>query len=115
MKNKSKIINILSFGTLDKKVKAKIKDNEKNINTDFKKSNQIPFDLNIFLKCIGSRENIIDIKSTLNSIILSLDNISLIDKDKLKKIGIKGILINEKSITLVLGNYAEELKKQLQK
>ncbi len=114
MKNKTKIINILSFGALDKKVKEKVKNNENNINSDLKKSNLIPFDLNLFLKYIGTKENIISAKSTLNSIILNLKNIDIVNKDKLKKIGIRGILVNENSITLILGNYAGELKKQLQ-
>ena len=114
MKNKTKIINILSFGALDKKVKEKIKSNENNINNDLKKSDLIPFDLNIFFNYIGTKDNIINSKSTLNSIILNLKDINLVDKDRLKKIGIKGILVNENSITLILGNYAGELKKQLQ-
>lgn len=102
---------IITFGFIKKTIINRIEDNTENV---IKTSSKIPFNIVVFIHALGGKDNIIDISSTISSVKISLKNINLINKDDIKEISQRGILISENKITILFGDFSETLKKAIE-
>ena len=102
---------IITFGFIKKTIIDRIEDNTENI---IKTSTNIPFNITILIHALGGKQNILEISSTISSLKLTLVNALLVDKEKIKEISQRGILVSENKITILFGNYSEQLKHELE-
>ncbi len=102
---------VITFGFIKKTIIDRIEDNTENI---IKTSTNIPFNIVVLIHALGGKQNIVEISSTISSLKVTLINIDLVDKDKIKDISQRGILISENKITILFGNYSEQLKQELE-
>lgn len=101
------ILLLITFGFFYFYLTSIIEENKENI---IDKTNKLPFKLEDLLKFLGNKENVLSVSNTINSIKLELKDKTLVQKDEIKKIGGTGILSSENKISIIFGNYSEELK-----
>ncbi len=101
---------IFTFGYFSKVVRDRIEENVENVlNT----SNEIPFNMKIFMNALGEAENISLVESTISSVKITFRDINKVDKDKIKQLSKRGILVSDK-MTILFGNFSETLKQQIE-
>lgn len=83
---------------------AIIKINKKDIKLDFNK----------LVEYLGGKDNIIDTETNLSRFIVTLKNISIVDKDAIMELGAKGIVEVDNQLKIILGQKSGQLKKYIQ-
>ncbi len=83
------------------------------INDALTVSNDFPFKLEDIYKCLGGKTNIVNVSSTINMLKVELKEIKSVDKDGLKKLGVKGMMQSEQTLSLVLGDYSKALERAI--
>lgn len=102
---------IITFGFIRNTIISRIEDNTENV---IKTSTKIPFNIVVFIHALGGKDNIIDVSSTISSVKITLKNIDLVNKEEIKEISQRGILVSENKITILFGDFSETLKNVLQ-
>ncbi|WP_031488905.1 PTS transporter subunit EIIB [Ureaplasma canigenitalium] len=117
MKKNWKIIllYIFTFGIAYFVLRAKAKKRAKMHNEQLSITEKLPFDINDFYSYVGMKDNILDVDATINTLKLQVKDKELINKDNLKKLGVKGILSNGQQISLVIGDFSLKLKEIIKK
>lgn len=77
-------------------------------------SDNIPFEVMNLIEAIGGKNNFIECNSTINSLKIVLRDVSKVNKEKIKSIGAKGIMVSENYITCIFGDYSKKLASLLQ-
>ncbi len=103
---------ILTFGLFAKTIRKRIEENTENV---LKTSNEIPFNMQIFINALGGKDNIVATEATISSVKITFKNINLVNKEKVKELSQRGILVSEEKITILFGNYSEALKQAIDK
>lgn len=73
----------------------------------------IKLDMNKLVDYLGGKENIIDTEVNLSRFIVSLKNISLVDKEAIKELGARGIVEMDNKLKIILGPDSKQLKKYI--
>lgn len=106
---KTKILNFITFGYITRKAKQIVETNNEKIET----STDIGIDIDKLISYLGGLKNIVDVSATITTLKVKFLNRNLIDNDMIKNLGAKGIIIGESTATIVFGNWAKELEKQI--
>lgn len=92
---------------------SKLKRNKENV---LIKNDKLPFKIEELVKLLGGNENIENVENSISKIKIFLKDTKQIEVEKIKNLkGISGMVFSNFSISLVVGNVAEELCKQLTK
>ena len=77
------------------------------------KINKADFNLNMnkLLEYLGGKDNIIDTSYNMSRFIVTLKDISIVNKEGIQKLGAKGIVEIDNKLKIVLGRDSKELKK----
>lgn len=85
----------------------------KTVNTKLTTTEKIPFEVENIINAIGGKTNYVSNNATINSIKIVLKDVSLVDKDAIKKMGAKGIMMGQNDITCLFGDYSKKLSEQI--
>lgn len=75
----------------------------------FKKGKATKIDNSLWLDNLGGKENIVSVSQVGSRINLSLKNKEIINKDNLKELGVKSILVMSNKVTLVVESNADNI------
>ena len=70
-------------------------------------------EINKLIKYLGGKENIMNAECNMSRFKVILKDVSLVDKDGIKKLGAQGIVEVEKQIKIIFGKDAKQLKKYI--
>ena len=70
-------------------------------------------DLNKLVLYLGGKDNIIKTETKLSRFIVTLKDISKVDKDAIQKLGAKGIVEIGNQLKIILGKESAQLKKYI--
>ena len=112
MSFKLKFLNIITFGHINRKAKKEIIE-LKNKNIHFKQHTIDLPNINQLVNALGDKKNIQTITNTISSITFKVYDQKKINFNELKRIKQKGIINSNNSITLLIGDCAEMIKKLL--
>lgn len=105
------LLNILTFGHLGRKVKAKLKANETKNNTLLADSTSLIDVKQVF--SVFKKENIISVKASISSLVIEVKDKKNVDVTNIHKITKKGISINNNTYTIIVGQGAVTLAKEI--
>lgn len=105
------LLNILTFGHLGRKVKAKLKANETKNNTLLADSTSLIGVKQVF--SVFKKENIISVKASISSLVIEVKDKKNVDVTNIHKITKKGISINNNTYTIIVGQGAATLAKEI--
>lgn len=80
-----------------------VKLNHKNFNLE----------INKLVQFLGGKDNIIDTKVSMSRFIVTLKNVSIVDKDGIQKLGAKGIVEIDNQLKIIFGPDARALKRYI--
>ena len=81
----------------------------------FKKKGKKIVNGNIWLLALGNKENIKEVTAIGSRLSLKLENNELINKDKLKELGVSSVLVMSNKVTLVIEGQAEKVAEIIKK
>lgn len=70
-------------------------------------------DLNKLVEYLGGKDNIISTESKLSRFIVTLKDVSKVDKEAIQKLGAKGIVEINNQLKIILGPESKQLKKYI--
>ncbi|AAF30585.1 DUF4234 domain-containing protein [Ureaplasma parvum] len=108
-------LGIITFGIFIIYFFTKAKKVSQIRNTHLIVSSNIPFSLNDFYNCIGSKNNLVNVDATINTLKIELKEINALNNEKLKVLGAKGIMCNQTKISIIFGDFCLELKELIKK
>lgn len=73
----------------------------------------VVLDINKLIIYLGGMDNIIDSKLNLSRFVVTLRDISKVDKDAIIALGAKGIVEVDNSLKIILGSESKQLKKYI--
>lgn len=71
-------------------------------------------ELNKLLEYLGGKENIIKTEVNLSRFIVTLRDVSIVDKAAIQKLGAKGIVEIDNQLKIILGPESKQLKKYIE-
>ncbi len=80
-----------------------------------KKKTSSENDMVDWIKSLGGSNNIISVSSSRSRLTLEVKDASLVDKDKLKIIGVSSIIFMSQKVILVIDNGADAIKEKIEK
>ena len=80
-----------------------VKLNHKNFNLE----------INKLVQFLGGKDNILDTTVSMSRFIVTLKNVSIVDKDGIQKLGAKGIVEIDNQLKIIFGPDARTLKKYI--
>ncbi|MEF9985215.1 MAG: hypothetical protein RSA40_02535 [Malacoplasma sp.] len=110
-KMKIVIFYIITLGIGYFVLKAKAKKQATVINDKLITTDKVPFAIDKLFDALGGKDNVVKCSSTINSIKIFIKNVTLIKQDDLKKMGSKGLILSEDSITCLFGDFSQSLDK----
>lgn len=78
-------------------------------------SEEIPIDVDKLIEYLGNKKNIISTTNTISSIKIFVNDLSKIDIDKVKKLGVKGLIKGKDYISFIFGDFSHLLKMEIDK
>lgn len=79
----------------------------KSKNKDFK------IEVNKLVSCLGGKDNIIDYEFNKSRFVVNLKDVTVVNKESIQKMGAQGIVEIENQLKIIIGENANELKKQI--
>lgn len=73
----------------------------------------VKLDMNKLVDYLGGKDNIIDTETNLSRFIVTLKNITLVDKEAIKNLGARGIVEMDNKLKIILGSDSKQLKKYI--
>ncbi|WP_412032502.1 hypothetical protein [Malacoplasma muris] len=104
---------IFTFGIGYIVLKNKAKKQATLTNTELTVTHTIPIDVNQFISYVGGIENITSTSASISSIKLNVNDTNIIDVDSIKKIGAKGVMLSDKCVTCLFGDFSKELSNKI--
>lgn len=74
-----------------------------------KKKKTVKFDNNEWFDALGNKDNIKEVSAVGSRLNVVLEDIEIINRDKLKELGVSNILVMSKKVTLVIEGKAEQV------
>lgn len=71
----------------------------------------VNLDLNKLVDYLGGKDNIIETETNLSRFIVTLKDISLVNKEAIKELGAKGIVEMDNKLKIILGAESKQLKR----
>ncbi|MGL5640224.1 MAG: hypothetical protein ACRDCD_01010 [Mycoplasmoidaceae bacterium] len=78
-------------------------------------SEEIPIDVDKLIEYLGKEENIVSTSNTISSIKIFVRDLSKIETDKIKKLGVKGLIKGKDYISFIFGDFSHLLKSEIDK
>ena len=100
---------VLTLGIGYLVAKRKAKKIATNINKELTITEKVPFEVTEIIEAIGGIDNYISNTASLNSIKFKVKDIELIDKERIKKMGAKGVMTGDENVTCLFGDYSKKL------
>lgn len=79
----------------------------KSKNKDFK------IEVNKLVSNLGGKDNIIDYEFNKSRFVINLKDVTIVNKEAIQKMGAQGIVEIENQLKIIIGENANELKKQI--
>ena len=73
----------------------------------------IKLDMNKLVEYLGGKENIIDTEVNLSRFIVTLNDVTKVDKEAIIELGANGIVEMENQLKIILGSNSSQLKKYI--
>lgn len=73
----------------------------------------VKLDMNKLVEYLGGKDNILDTEVNLSRFIVTLEDISKVDKDSIVDLGAKGIVEMDNQLKIILGPNSKQLKKYI--
>ena len=73
----------------------------------------VKLDMNKLVEFLGGKDNIIDTEVNLSRFIVTLEDITKVDKDGIIALGAKGIVEMENQLKIILGPNSRQLKRYI--
>jgi phosphotransferase system IIB component len=73
----------------------------------------VKLDMNKLVELLGGKNNILDTEVNLSRFIVTLEDISKVDKDAIVDLGAKGIVEMDNQLKIILGPNSKQLKKYI--
>ncbi len=73
----------------------------------------VKLDMNKLVELLGGKNNILDTEVNLSRFIVTLEDISKVDKDAIVDLGAKGIVEMDNQLKIILGPDSKQLKKYI--
>ena len=105
------LLNILTFGYVGRKVKAKLKTNQ-NKNTTLSSNDFCLVDEQQILDAF-KKDNIVSVQASISSLIIKVKDKSLVNLNKIIKSTKKGVSINNNVYTIIVGQGAMNVAKTI--
>lgn len=70
-------------------------------------------ELNKLVELLGGKRNIISTETNMSRFIVTLKDISVVDKEAIQKLGAKGIVEIDNQLKIILGPESKQLKKYI--
>jgi len=70
-------------------------------------------EINKLIQCLGGKDNIIETEVNLSRLKVSLRDMTIVDKEGIKKLGAKGIVEVDNQLKIIFGPNAKQLKKYM--
>ena len=70
-------------------------------------------ELNKLVDYLGGKENIINTETNMSRFIVTLKDVSIVNKEGIQKLGAKGIVEIENQLKIILGENSKQLKKYI--
>lgn len=112
-KTKVKLFYIFTFGVGYLYAKKKAKQIAQTTNTEIKGTQTVDFNISSLIDCLGGKDNILEIDSTISNLKLKLKDINLANLDAIKRLGAKGTLKNLNQLTILFGDNSQAIAKLL--
>lgn len=109
------LLYIFTFGIAYFYLKGQAKKLKGVENEQLTLSEEIPIDIDKLIEYLGSLENIVSTTNTISSIKIFVNNLSKIETDKVKKLGVKGLIKGKDYISFIFGDFSHLLKEELDK
>ena len=74
----------------------------------------VKLDMNKLVEYLGGKDNIIDSETHLSRFIVTLKDISIVNKDGIVGLGAKGIVELDNQLKIILGPNSKQLKKYIE-
>ena len=79
------------------------------------RKNKKSFDSSEWLIALGNKENVKEVTATGSRLSIVLENKEIIDREKLKELGVSSVLVMSNKVTLVIEGKAEQVAASIQK
>ncbi|MBQ6546787.1 MAG: PTS transporter subunit EIIB [Bacilli bacterium] len=73
----------------------------------------VKLDMNKLVELLGGKNNILDTEVNLSRFIVTLEDVSKVDKDGIVDLGAKGIVEMDNQLKIILGPNSKQLKKYI--
>ena len=73
----------------------------------------VKLDMNKLVELLGGKDNILNTEVNLSRFIVTLEDISKVDKDAIVDLGAKGIVEMDNQLKIILGPNSKQLKKYI--
>ncbi len=77
------------------------------------KRKDFKIEVNKLIDCLGGRQNIITYEVNKSRFMVTLHDISIVNKEAIQKMGAQGMVEIDNQLKIILGNNARKLKKQI--
>lgn len=77
------------------------------------KKKDFKIEINKLVNCLGGKENMIEYEINKSRFIVSLKDVSKVNKEAIQKLGAKGIVEVDNQLKIILGDEARQLKKYI--
>jgi len=79
------------------------------------RKNKKSLDSSVWLIALGNKENVKEVTATGSRLSVVLENKEIIDREKLKELGVSSVLVMSNKVTLVIEGKAEQIAASIQK
>ncbi len=114
-RTKTILLYVFTFGIAYAVAKSKAKKLANNANKELKVTYNFDFELADLVNDLGTKENIIDVNSTLNCLIVNLKDKTIVDPETLKKYNPKGMYFAGNKLNLLFGDNSKHIQECLEK
>lgn len=73
----------------------------------------IKLDMNKLVEYLGGKNNILDTEINMSRFIVTLEDITRVNKEGIQKLGAKGIVEMDNQLKIILGSNSKQLKKYI--
>lgn len=73
----------------------------------------VKLDMNKLVEYLGGKDNILDVEYNLSRFIVTLEDITKVNKEAIQKLGARGIVEIDNQLKIILGSNSKQLKKYI--
>ena len=73
----------------------------------------VKLDMNKLVEYLGGKDNILDVEYNLSRFIVTLEDVTKVNKEAIQKLGARGIVEIDNQLKIILGANSKQLKKYI--